>query len=204
MRSVGKWLLFVALAGYVFAGAGVGQPSVHPFHDGVATRDSGTVWHSLTWNVKDQKYFLPVAALSRNEGPLQFLLLNLYEYSIGNLLPLNPRAMQLPNAVFAALCIFLVYGFGRKLHSPRFGLLSTLTLMFTPCVVIAILLPWIINLLSVLAELLVLWLFVGLAQEPEKRLYRVGAPLSVAKAVKGRRCLTENRTSISDLLSAAR
>ncbi|HET8576565.1 MAG TPA: hypothetical protein VFO18_05670 [Methylomirabilota bacterium] len=180
MSAVGRWLLLAALVAYLFAVGWIGQPSVHPFYDGVAMRDSGTVWHSLTWSIKDQKYFLPVAVLSRNEGPLQFLLLNLYEYTVGNLLPLNPRTMMLPNIVLAALCIVLVYGLGRRLHSPRFGWLCALTLALSPWVVIAVRLPWIFNLLSVAAELLVLWFFVGLAQEPERRLYRVGAPLSVA------------------------
>ena len=54
-----KALLSILLFSYLVFLGQYGQPPVHYFADGVTIRDTGLVWSSLTWDMSDEKYFLP-------------------------------------------------------------------------------------------------------------------------------------------------
>ena len=106
-----------------------GQPPVHYFADGVTIRDTGLVWSSLTWNMSDEKYFLPAAVIYYMDGPLQYVILNWYQYLIGDWVPLGPATEQFPNTVFIYLGCFFAYLIGREIHSEKFGYLLSVTAM---------------------------------------------------------------------------
>ena len=62
-------LFFVAVFAYLGWIGTHRLPSVHFYYDAVAIRDTGTLWHSLTWNPRDGRYFLPAAVMGHVEGP---------------------------------------------------------------------------------------------------------------------------------------
>jgi hypothetical protein len=171
---------FVALFAYLAAVGTAGQPTTHSFFDALAMRDTATVMPSLTWRIQDGRHFFPAAILGHNEGPLQFLLLNLYAWTVGDALPLNPRTMQVPGTILACLSVWLAYALGRRVHSERFGYLAALACGLTPWLAVTIRFPWIFNLLSVSLELAVLFAFIGLSAEPDRRAWRIAAPLLLA------------------------
>jgi len=175
-----RLLLFAGLFAYFWTIGTVGLPTVHAFYDAAAIRDMSTVWPSLTWRIRDERHFLPVAVLGQHEGPLQFLLLNLYSASVGDLFPLSPRTMQFPNTILAFLGAVAAFRLGRKLHSERLGVLFALSLALMPWLAITVRFPWVFNLLSVLLELTTLLCYLGFVLEPERRFYRYAAPLSLA------------------------
>jgi len=179
---VKRWriLFFGGLFAYFWMIGTVGLPTVHAFYDAAAIRDMSTVWPSLTWHVHDERHFLPAAVLAQHEGPLQFLLLNLYSALVGDFFPLNPRTMQFPNTILAFLGAIAVFRLGKRLHSERFGVLCALSLSLMPWLAVTLRFPWVFNLLSVLLELTTLLCYLGFVLEPERRFYRVAAPVSLA------------------------
>ncbi len=177
---IARSLFYAVLLAYLASVGQWGLPTVHAFYDGVAMRDSCTVWDSLTWDVRDGRHFLPAAFLGANEGPLQVLVLNLYCHAVGDLLPLNPRTMQIPNTILALLIAWMAFVLGRSVHSERFGYLCALSFVVVPWLVGTIRYPWVFNLLSVLCEFTVIWLYVRFSGEPERRWLRIAAPASLA------------------------
>ncbi len=177
-----RWLIlfFGGLFAYFWIIGTMGLPTVHAFYDAAAIRDMSTVWPSLTWHVRDERHFLPAAVLAQHEGPLQFLLLNLYSALVGDLFPLNPRTMQFPNTILAFLGAIAVFRLGKRLHSERFGILCALSLSLMPWLAVTVRFPWVFNLLSVLLELTTLLCYLGFVLEPERRFYRIAAPASLA------------------------
>jgi hypothetical protein len=177
---IARSLFFAVLLAYLASVGQWGLPTVHAFYDGVAMRDSCTVWDSLTWNVRDGRHFLPAAFLGAHEGPLQVLVLNLYCHAVGDLLPLNPRTMQIPNTILAFSIAWMAFVLGRSMHSERFGYLCALSFVVVPWLVGTIRSPWVFNLLSVLCEFTVIWLYVRFSGEPERPWLRIAAPASLA------------------------
>jgi len=114
------------------------------------------------------------------EGPLQFLVLNAYCYAIGDILPLNPLVMQLPNTVIIFATVILAYLLGKQLHSPRFGYLCSLAFALSPWLGETIRVPWYFNTISCLLHFAVFYFFLLLLREPGRRLPRIAGPLCLA------------------------
>ncbi|HEV8585452.1 MAG TPA: hypothetical protein VGT02_10845, partial [Methylomirabilota bacterium] len=156
------------------------QPAVHHAYDALAIRDGGTVWPSLSLRPKDEKYFLPVAILNHIEGPFQVLFLNAFYFVIGDALPLDPAVTQVPNTIFALASAGLAYLLVRRLVSARAAVCTALAFALMPWLGVTIRVPWVFNTASCLFQLLTLYLYAGFALEPERRLYRIGAPAALA------------------------
>lgn len=184
-RSMGRlriftYVCFALLFVYLYLVGSVGQPPVHQFYDEIVTRDSGTVWHALTWNIEDKKLFFPVTVMRHIEGPLQFFALNLYYHLVGNIFPLNPATTQFPNTVLMFGAAIFAYLIGRKLLSKRFGIFSAIAFILMPWLASTIRRPELFTSLSCLLEFSTLYYFISFVLEPERRLYRLAAPLSLA------------------------
>ena len=177
---VGRPLFFAVAFAYLAIIGGIDLPTVHPFYDSVAIRDMATAWDSLTWDIRDERHFFPAAILGQHEGPLQFLVLNAYAYSVGHFLPLNPWTMHVPGTLLACGASVVLFLLLRRAASSRVAYLGVLAFVLSPLVGILIRYPWVFNLLSVLTEALVFVMYVGWARQPESWVFRAGAPLSLA------------------------
>lgn len=114
------------------------------------------------------------------EGPIQFILLNAYVHAIGDLVPLTPGAMALPNVFFALAAVLFAYLLGRKIYSEQFGYWCALAFALGPWLGETLRQPWYFNILSCFLHFAVLYCFLSLALEPESRCYRVAAPACLA------------------------
>lgn len=150
-------------------------PSVHYYYDAVAIRDAGTVWASLTWDVRDKRHFLPAAVLWHPEGPLQFLFLNGYYRLVGDLWPLKPKTTQVPNVLLIWLGAVVAYRLGSRLESHRFAGAFAACFVLTPWVGRAVRLPWVFNAATGLLELMTLLAYVRLAEDPSRARVRLAA-----------------------------
>ncbi|MCP4368610.1 MAG: hypothetical protein GY797_10935, partial [Deltaproteobacteria bacterium] len=129
-----RYLFFLLIALYIGLLVFFGLPAVHAWHDPVIVRDTGTMWASLSWQLPwNDSFSGPIAVMYHIEGPLQFLLLNAYYYTIGDILPLNPMTTQIPHAIITFFCVYFFYLIGKKVHSEKFGYL---------CAVMFVLIPW--------------------------------------------------------------
>jgi hypothetical protein len=165
---------------WLAARGAVDHPAVHLSYDTIATRDAGTVWSTLTLRPGDGKYFLPVAILGHIEGPFQFVFLNAFYAAIGDALPLSPAVTQTPNTVFALATAGLLYLLGRGLVSPGVGVGMAVTFALMPWLGPTIRMPWVFNTASTLFQAATLLLYAGFVVEPERRLFRIGAPAALA------------------------
>jgi hypothetical protein len=173
------WVFFAAVFGVLFVLGNFGQPTVHPYFDQVGIRDAGTVFSHCLAQPNPLKTLVGRAML-HIEGPLQFLVLNSYCYSVGDLLPLNPSTMQFPNTVFAFLATVLAYLLGVKLFSRRFGYCCALAFVLSPWLVETIRQPWYFNTLSCLLHFSVIYCFASLIEDNDSRFFRIAAPTALA------------------------
>ena len=178
-----SFVFFLLLAVYCTAIATFCQPSVHYFYDAVAIRDMSTYWASLDWKLSLKGgqigYFGPVAILRHVEGPLQFMLMNLYSYTVGNFLPLNPRTLTFPNILIVMLSAVFAFLIGKTLVGRKFGYLFALSFVLSAWIGAAIRMPWIVFTISCLLELITLYCFLILFTKPEQKVFRILAPLSL-------------------------
>jgi hypothetical protein len=114
------------------------------------------------------------------EGPLQFLLLNTYCYTVGDILPLNPSVMQFPNTVFALLAAIVAYFLGTKMVSRRLGYCCAITFAMSPWLGEAVRQPWFFNTLSCFLHFSTFYSFLNLCEDPGSRRHRIAAPASLA------------------------
>lgn len=159
-------------------------PSVHYYFDAVGIRDMGASWNSLTWKLVMEEgrmgYFVPVAVLRHIEGPLQFLITNLYSYLVGNVIPLNPAAFAFLNILFVLFSAVIAFLIGKHLHDERFGCLFSLCFVLSSWLGAAVRLPWIVFTMSSFLELLVLYAYLMRMDSPGKRKFKILAPLSLS------------------------
>jgi hypothetical protein len=155
------------------------QPLVHPYFDQVGIRDAGTLFSFYASGTDPLKTLIGRAIL-HIEGPLQFLLLNAYCYTVGRFLPLNPATLQLPNTVFAFLAAVLAYLLGTKLVSRRLGFCGALAFAFNPWLGETMRQPWYFNTLSCLLHFWIFYCFVSLSEDVKSRFYRIAAPAGLA------------------------
>ncbi len=181
-HSIGLWAFFAFLGAFLFFLGYCGQPLVHPYFDQIGIRDAGTLFHYYASCAEPVKTLIGRAML-HIEGPLQFLLINAYCYSVGELLPLNPSIMQIPNVVFALLSAVMAYLLGTRLLSPRLGYCCALTFAFGPWLGETLRQPWYFNTLSCLLHFSVFYSFLRLSEIPESRLFRICAAGGLAAYV---------------------
>jgi hypothetical protein len=174
-RSHFRGIFFGALFGLFLFLAMWRQPLVHPYFDQVGIRDAGTVLSSVAGGTESLKTFVGQAML-HIEGPLQFVLLNVYAYTIGDLVPLTPATMAFPNALFALAAAAYGYLLGRKTYSERFGYWCALAFALGPWLGETLRQPWYFNTVSCFLHFSTLYYFLSLAIEPESRWYRIAAP----------------------------
>lgn len=170
-----RWIFFSALFGLLLFLAMWRQPLVHPYFDQVGIRDAGTVLSSIAEGPEPVKTFVEQAML-HIEGPIQFVLLNAYAHVIGNLVPLAPATMALPNTFFALAAALFAYLLGRKICSEQLGYWCALAFALGPWLGETLRQPWYFNTLSCFLHFSVLYCFLSLALEPESRRYRVASP----------------------------
>jgi hypothetical protein len=179
-KQIGRCLFFLVIAIAIYFIALFKLIPFHPSGDILGIRNTGTLWHTLSWNIYERKYFLPLAILSHIEGPLQFLFLNAYYYLVGDIFPLNPATTHVPIAVLAFCCAMFCYLLGQALHSEKLGYFCALLFILSPWFAKVSRRPWIFNLLSFLFELATFYFYWKFVQEPDNRLYRIAAPVSLA------------------------
>ncbi|MGB6066473.1 MAG: hypothetical protein WBG50_16850 [Desulfomonilaceae bacterium] len=155
------------------------EPVVHPYFDQVGIRDAGTLFSYYASRPEPLKTLIGRAML-HIEGPIQFMLLNAYCYTIGNLLPLNPSTLQFPNTVLAFLATVFAYLLGTKLVSRRLGYCCALAFAFSPWLGETMRQPWAFNTLSCLLHFSIFYCFVSLCENTESPFYRVAAPALLA------------------------
>jgi hypothetical protein len=156
-----------------------GQSSVHPYFDFIGIRDAGTLLSYYASGPEPLKTVVGQAML-HFEGPLQFLLLNAYSYLVGDILPLDPLTMQLPNTLLVFATLIVAYFLGKHVVSDRFGYLCALAFALSPWLGETIRVPWYFNTLSCLLHFAVFLFFFLLLRDPRKTLPRVAAPACLA------------------------
>ena len=162
------------------------QRAAHFYFDGIAIRDTGTMFQTLiskkmmsnlfSLNVTNPLY--PI--LNHVEGPLQFFVLNFYENTIGYFLPLTPSVMQFPNTIFIFLTSVILFFIGCKLDQPKTGYISTLCFILSPWVVVCQRLPWYFNTLEVLLQTSTIYYYYRYLDDNSPGSSKVMAPISLA------------------------
>ncbi len=177
--TISLYLFFASLfCLLVFLGL-AGQPTVHPYFDQVGTREVGTLFHHYTSGPGPVQNLVG-RALIHVEGALQFAVLNVYSYAVGNLVPLTPRTMQFPNTIFAFLAAIVAFLFGRRLISERYAYCCALVFALGPWLGETLRQPWYFNTMSCLLHFSIFLSFVGMMRDPNARLFRIAGPVCVA------------------------
>lgn len=174
-----KYCFFGAVIIFLCVLGTTGLPVAHFHFDGVAIRDTGTMLPYLATRPNPAVSIIaPVFA--HVEGPLQYILLNLYCCLVGDLLPLNPSTMQIPNTIFAFMAAIFCWVVGRRMSSARLAYCSVTALVMGPWLAYTIRLPWYFNTLSCLLHFSTMCWFASFMTCPNSRFYRVAAPASLA------------------------
>jgi hypothetical protein len=180
--SIGLWAFFVLIGGLLFFLGHWRQPLAHSYFDQIGIRDAGTLF-SYYASCPEPLKTLAGQAMLHIEGPLQFVLINAYCYAVGDLLPLNPSIVQIPNTVLALLASVLAYLLGCRALSPRMGYCCALGFALGPWLGETLRQPWYFNTLSCFLHFSVFYCFVRLSDEPESRLFRILSAVSLSAYV---------------------
>jgi hypothetical protein len=172
-------LVVLTLLVWIPAIGTVRQPPVHYFYDASIMRDTATVWTALTWNVRDERHFWPVALLSQHEGLLQWLVMNTYATLVGGFVRLDPRTMQVQNTILTWCAALFAWRLGARLLSAEAGRFAALSLVLMPWLALTLRRPWVFNLLSVATELATFYAYVRFAEDPARPRYRAAAALAL-------------------------
>jgi len=175
LHSLRPILFFLILAGLLFYLGHWGQPLAHPYFDQVGIRDAGTLFSHYASTPEPLKTLVGRTML-HIEGPLQFVLINAYAYAIGDMVPLNPGIVQIPNTVFALLAAIVAYLLGARLVSPRLGYCCALAFALGPWLGEALRQPWYFNTLSCFLHFSIFYCFLRIHDDPQDRLFRFLAP----------------------------
>lgn len=175
-----KYSFFSLLLAYLTFIGQVNLPSAHPFFDYVAIRDTGTTISTVfSWSLRGLLNLFCVA-MDHYQGPLQYLVLNFYFLLIGDLFPLNPSLMQLPNTVFVFVTTIFAYLLGRKLHSSKMGYCCALAFALSPWLITCLRGPGYFVALSCLLQFAILYFYVSFMIDPASKLYKIAAPASLS------------------------
>ncbi len=163
------WLFFLGRAGL---------PLAHEWLDPVAIRDSGTMFSYLL-SRPDALRSLFLASLQHVEGPLQYIIINLYSLAVGDIFPLNPSTMQFPNTIFAFLTALFAFLVCKKLFSVRMAFFCAAAFTLSPWLAVTIRVPWYLNTASCLLHFSTFYFFACLMKESNSLFYRIAAPTSL-------------------------
>ncbi|MGO9116654.1 MAG: hypothetical protein ACLQPD_03485 [Desulfomonilaceae bacterium] len=163
------WLFFLGRAGL---------PLAHEWLDPAAMRDTGTVFSYLV-SRPDPLRSLVLASLQHVEGPLQFIILNLYCLAIGDKFPLNPLTMQFPNTIFAFLTCLFAFLLCKKLFSIRMAFYCAAAFALFPWLAHTIRLSEYWNTLSCLFHFSTFYFFACFMKESDSSFYKIAAPTSL-------------------------
>lgn len=153
-------------------------PSAHFFYDSVGVRDAGTILTNLTWQPRTHDFW-PRQVLLHLEGPGQWLALNLWTHAVGDLWPLEPTTTYFPQALFALGASVYAYLIGRRLHSPKLGMLMVLLIALAPWMAISMRRASLFMTMSCCFQAATFHYFLGFVQEPGRRVFRIGAPVAL-------------------------
>jgi hypothetical protein len=170
---------FLLIFGWLFFLGRAGLPLAHEWLDPVAMRDSGTMFPYLA-SRPDALRSLVLATVQHVEGPLQYIVLNLYCLAIGDKFPLNPSTMQLPNTIFAFLTALFAFLMCKKLFSLRMAFYCGAAFALFPWLAHTIRLSEYWNTLSCLLHFSTFYFFACLMKEPGSLFYKIAAPISLA------------------------
>ena len=154
-------------------------PVAFPFWGWVYWRDAyGTMFHYVVSGPNPVTAVVQ-AILGHQEGPLQFILMNAYCYTIGDIFPLNPSTMQFPNTIFAFLACVFAFLLGRKLFSDKLAYCLVLIFALSPWLAFTLRVPWYFNTMSCLLHFAVFYFFAALMTHPGSRSYQAAAPVTL-------------------------
>jgi hypothetical protein len=171
-------ILFTCIAGYLYFLGSTGLPVAHDSFDANSIRDTGAMMPYLL-NQPHPLVAIFKAAVVHVEGPLQFLLLNAYCFTVGALLPLTPATMQFPNTIFAAVSVGFVFLIVRQFFSARTAFLCATIFALGPWLGITIRKAWYFNTLSCMLHGSTLYFFIRHISAPQEKFYKIAAPISL-------------------------
>ena len=171
-------IFFALILGLVFCIGRTRLPLAHEWLDPVAIRDSGTVFSYLASQPSPIRA-LVLGTLQHVEGPLQYILINLYSLTVGDVFPLNPRTMQFPNTIFAFLASLFAFLICKKLFSVRMAFYCAAAFALFPWLAVTIRVPWYLNTVSCLLHFSTFYFFACFINEPNSLFYKIAAPISL-------------------------
>ena len=174
-QTLAFWGLILA---YCLLMGQLGLVSVHYFYDAVGIRDAGTILPHLTWQRHGQFSLLYVLAMHM-EGPLQISFLNLYCPLVGDLLPLEPWLLHLPQSLLAAGDAVYIFLICRRLWGDRLACLAALAYVLMPWWGHGVRRPWFFITFACFFEAATLYHCLRLIQEPQRRRHRLASALAL-------------------------
>ncbi|MBI4962746.1 MAG: hypothetical protein HY913_05655 [Desulfomonile tiedjei] len=176
-HALPKYAFFLSLALLLFLWGQIGLPVAHYFYDAVAIRDTGVFMADMAGKPDPVSSFVTMA-FRHHEGLIQFVLLNLYCFFVGDSLPLDPSTMQLPNTVLAFFAAVLCFLMAKKMISTRFAYCSAAVFVLGPWLAYTIRLPWYFDTLSCLLHFSTFYFLAAFMMDPQSTLSKVAAPAS--------------------------
>ena len=179
MRLPATTLFFIVLLILLYFLGNEGLPLAHEWLDPVAMRDSGTMFPYLM-SRPDPLRSIVLATLQHREGPLQYIMINLYCLAVGDMFPLNPSTMQLPNTIIAFLTCLFAFLMCKRLFSLRMAFYCAAAFALAPWLAHTIRLPEYWDTLSCLLHFSTFYFFACFIEEPDSLFYKIAAPTSFA------------------------
>ena len=171
-------VFFLIIFGLLFFLGRAGLPLAHDWLDAVAYRDTGTMFNYLA-SRPDALRSLVLATLQHVEGPLPYIIVNMYCLAVGDMFPLNPSTMQLPNTIFAFLTVLFAFLTCKKLFSLRMAFYCAAAFALFPWLAHTIRLSEYWNTLSCMLHFSTFYFFACFMKEPDSLFYKIAAPTSL-------------------------
>jgi hypothetical protein len=174
-----KYSFFLAIAVLLFVLGQIGLPVAHYFYDALVIRDTGIFMADFAGKPNPLSNFLTMA-FRHHEGLIQFVMLNFYCSFVGDMWPLNPATMQLPNTVLAFFAAVFCFLMAKRIGSTRLAYCSTAVFALGPWLPYTTRLPWYFDTLSCLFHFSTFYFLASFMADPQSRFYRVAAPASLS------------------------
>ena len=170
---------FLLVSAYLWLLGRVGAPLAHDYFDSLVMRDTCLVVPALIDRGAPLPAFI-VEAMKHLEGPLVFLLMNLYVMAIRDVFPLTPATMYFLNTVLGLIASVFAFLLMRRLFDQRMAYCTALAFVLTPWIGHVIRITVYFNALALALQFSTVYFLVRFAREPENRFWRVVAPLLIA------------------------
>ncbi|MEW6138678.1 MAG: hypothetical protein AB1733_10635 [Thermodesulfobacteriota bacterium] len=157
----------------------IGVPLAHDYFDSVVMRDTCLLVAAFIERGAVVSASI-VEAMKHIEGPLVFVLMNLYVMAIGDALALTPATMYFLNTLLVLIASAFAFSLMRRLFARRTAYCTVLAFVLTPWIGHVIRLTQYFNALALALQFSTVYFLVRFAREPENRFWRVVAPLSIA------------------------